>query len=151
MSLCMAFSLPSGHSIENIDLDLTQLNRRRLMEVAFFWKEVQEHRWLQRWVEYSRSPGCVLGHLGAWFGPHWARKEKNTHPLPLENWDLLGLLVTLVLCSLNCPTCSWSHKSWCSLGSTSAFVLHLHHIKQTNKTSDPAHPDTSNLLWIASV
>lgn len=32
----MAFSLPSGHSIENIDLDLTQLNRRRLMEVAFF-------------------------------------------------------------------------------------------------------------------
>lgn len=32
----MVFSFPSGHSIENIDIDLTQLNRRRLMEAAVF-------------------------------------------------------------------------------------------------------------------
>lgn len=93
----------------------------------------------------SQSLGCMSGHLGGWFCPHWNRKQKNTHPLLLDNWDLLSLLVTQSFFSLNGCNCSWSHKCRSLLKSTnrSDFFLHLHHITWANKISSRVHPDTS--------
>lgn len=87
----------------------------------------------------------MSGHLGGWFSSHWNRKQKNTRPLLLDNWDLLSLLVTLSFYSLNGCNCSWSHKCRSLLKSTnrSDFFLHLHHITRAKKISSPVHPDTS--------